>query len=123
MLQRDAPAPARPVRDGLRDRRRRAAQLRLHCRRAVARQPVGPVFVSRLQGLLDEQPAKSRAVDEQIAFHDLVRMQYERLDESTLAILVRVADFSLDAADAAALRERAQEFAVLTRIEVVGEVD
>src|SRR5690349_24247763 len=123
MLQWNAPAPARIVSDRTRERRRRARERGLHRRGAVAGQPVRPVFVTRVQCLLDEQATKAGAVDEQIAFDDGSRMQHQRLDVARFRILADLLDLAFDALDTASFGETSQEFCVLPGIEVVGVID
>ena len=68
VLQRDAPLPARGARRGARVRREHGARGGAgHRHRAVARQPVRPVLEAALERALDQQRAKTRAVDEQPA--------------------------------------------------------
>ena len=108
MLQRDLPAPTGFVRDRARVRYRGARRFNRHGYRAVAGQPVGPVLVAGLQGLLDQQAAEARAVDEQVAFDELAVFQHSG-DEACFGILPDVTDLPLDALEAVALGEVAQE--------------
>ena len=58
-----------------------------HRDRAVAGQPVRPVLVAGIQRLLDQQPAKARAVDEQVALDDRDRRRAStEFDEAALAV-------------------------------------
>src|SRR5690349_12714035 len=99
MLQRNAPPPARIVGDGSREWRSRADEFRLHGRRAIARQPLRPVVVARLQSLLDEQTPEARAVDEEVPADSLARFENERLDETGFRVLTHLANLALDAGD------------------------
>src|SRR3546814_10281791 len=67
MLERDAPLPPRRLRGRSRQRLPVGGALARDGERAVARQPRAPVLEPRLHHLLDQQPAKPRAIDEQIA--------------------------------------------------------
>ena len=77
-----------------------ACQFGLYRRGAVARQPMRPVLIARLQRLLDDQPAKSGAIDEQVAFDELARVQHQRFDESGFAVLPDFLDLAFNALDA-----------------------
>ena len=70
MLQGDLPLPARFMRRGAGVGQGAAAIFadtgQRH--RPVAGQIIGPVFISGFQCLFDQQPAKTGAVDKQIAF-------------------------------------------------------
>ena len=68
VLQGNAPLPAGLVRDRARIGNRRAHGLGLQRHRAVAEQMVRPVFIAHVQRVADEQAAKARAIDEQVAF-------------------------------------------------------
>ena len=122
MLQRNAPAPAGLVGNRARVRNCRAHRFGLHGHRAVAGQPLVPVLVAGLEGLLDEQPAKAGAVDEQVTFDGLARIQHQRFDEAALAVLLDLADLALDASHAELLGELAQEFGVHAGVEMIGVV-
>src|SRR5207248_4809906 len=66
VLERNAPLPARLARGRTRVRGEWRSVLARRRDGAVARQPFGPILVSRVQRLLDQQPGKAAAVDEQI---------------------------------------------------------
>src|SRR5581483_3303897 len=119
VLQRNAPSPARFARGAAHVWRGRTDVLARHRDRAVAGQPVRPVFVSRAQRLFDQQAAKTGAVDEQIAGDALAALQYDRLDETVFA-LHDFDDFSLGAPRAARFGVAAQKFRVQARIEMIG---
>ena len=82
-----------------------------------------PVLVAGLQGLLDQQAAEARAVDEQVAFDELAVFQHKCGDEACFGMLADVTDLALDAPEAVALGEAAQEARVQTRVELVGIAD
>jgi len=71
MLQRNAPLPATGVRRGTCVGRELSPVVAGHGHRAIDGQPLRPVFVAGVQGLLDQEPSEARAVNEQIAFHPL----------------------------------------------------
>src|SRR4051812_46171064 len=73
---------------------------------AIARKPLRPVLVSGLERLLDQQPAKAGAVDEELAFDDPAVGKLHRFDESVLAAKLDVDDLAFDPVDAVALGER-----------------
>jgi hypothetical protein len=123
VLQRNAPLPAGRARGGARIGRDRVHAFAGHGQRAVARQPVRPVLVAGLQGLLDQQPAEARAVDEQFAIDALAAFQRHRFDEAVVGALVHLADLAFDALHAALLRQFAQEARVQGGVEVVGVGD
>src|SRR5690606_8029442 len=74
MLQRNAPLPARGARRRSGVWRELSADRARHGHRAVARQPMTPIHVARFERLLDEQPAKAGAVDEEIALDTLAAL-------------------------------------------------
>ena len=43
-----------------------------------------PILVARMQRILDQQPAKPRAIDEQIGLDALTAVERQRLDEPVL---------------------------------------
>ena len=96
MLQRNAPLPAGLARRGARVGRQGAGALAGHRHRPIAGQPMGPVLVSGLQRLLDQQPAKARTVDEQIRLDPLAVIQLQRANESVLAAQFDIHDLALD---------------------------
>src|SRR3546814_5915974 len=101
VLERDAPLPARRAprrsRIGMKVRLAR----RRHRRRAVARQPVRPVLDPHPQRLRHQQPAKARAIDEQVAGDARPRRQLYRGDVAGRAILLDLDDPPFDALDPA----------------------
>ena len=75
MLQRHLPLPACLVGSGT-GIGQGAATIFTNARKcygAVARKEVGPVFISGLQRLFDQNAPKTRAIDEQIAFDDIAK--------------------------------------------------
>ena len=123
MLQWNAPAPACLVRDRAGVGHCRSDRFCLHCYGAVARQPMRPILILGVQRLFDQHTAKAGAVDEEIAFDDLARIEHERLDEAGIAILADVLDLPLDTLRTMALGELAQELRVNRGIQVIREVD
>src|SRR5512138_2623228 len=84
---------------------------------------MAPVFVAGAQGLFDEEPAKSGAIDEEVAFDDLTGLELEPFDESRVGVLRDMFDLAFDALYAVALRKCSQELRVHTRVEMVRIVD
>src|SRR5882672_9040261 len=109
MLQRNAPLPPGLARGRTRIRRGRGDPLAGHRERAVAGQPVAPVLVTRVQRLLDEQPAKTRAVDEQVAGDFAAIGELHGIDEAVFTVLLHVYDLAFDTLDAIRFAEAAQE--------------
>ncbi len=81
-----------------------------------------PVLVTRLERLLDQQAAESRAIDEEVPFDDLTVFQRDGFHETGFRIQGRIFDQALDSLDAASLGKLSQVLAVLDRIDVVGVV-
>ena len=75
MLQGNAPLPARLPRGRERVRGERAGALAGDSDGPVTGQPVRPVLVAGLQCPLDQQAAKTRAVDVQIGLDALAALQ------------------------------------------------
>src|SRR5579871_1473303 len=97
VLQRNAPLPT-----GLPCHHRRVGGWRRGVRAlyddgAVTREPVVPRLVPGLKCLLDEDPAKTGAIDEQIAGNRLAAIKRDRTNESVFRSKVDMADFALDA--------------------------
>jgi hypothetical protein len=88
--------------------------------RAIAGQPFSPVFVARVQRLLDEQAAESRAVDEEVRLDDAPVGEFHGLDEAVLAAQLDVHRPCLRAPHAVGLGELAQVGGVQAGIEVIG---
>ena len=97
VLQRDAPDPAGALGAGAgvgcHLRELRAG----HGERAVARQLLAPVNIARVHCVFDQQGAKARAVDEQIAFDTAAVAQLERGNEPGLGMLLHRHDRAFDA--------------------------
>ena len=122
VLQRDLPAPAGPVRDGAGIGNGGADRTGLDGQGAVGWQPMAPILVSGLQGLLDQQTPEASAIDEQVALDDGAGLHDQRLDMAIGAALANAGDLALDAARAGRLGHAAQELAVEAGVEVVGVV-
>ena len=109
VLQRNAPLPAGLARRGARVRRERPDVLAGHGHGAIAGQPVRPFVVAGLERLLDEQAAKARAVDEQVAGDRPRRLSSftDSIQPSVAAQLARRRSCRRCAARRAARRSRA----------------
>ena len=123
MLQRDAPLPAGAVRGGARHRDQRLHGAAGDRDRAVTGQPVRPVFVAGVQGLLDEQAMHARTVDEQLTFDAAAIAQHDGADKSIRLALLHADDLAFNALDAVSLGQLAQESGVQSGVEVVGVRD
>ncbi len=119
MLQWNAPLPARGARRRACVRRRGAGLLAGYGHRAVAGQPVRPVVVAGGERLLDEQAAKTRAIDEQFAVDARAGLQGHRFDEAVRGAQAHVDDLALDALDATRLGVTSQVLRVQTGVEVI----
>jgi hypothetical protein len=119
-LERDPPLPALGVGGGAGERVRRTLVGGREGDGAVGGEPVGPVLVAGLEGALDQQAAKARAVDEQIALDTLAAREGDRFDEAVLGPLGDRGDLALDPPHPAALGIGAQEFGVEAGVEVEG---
>ena len=122
-LQRYAPLPSGAARDRARVRQDAVGRRCLYCESAVGWQPVAPVLVPGLERLLDQQAAKSRAVDEQVARHARAVLHDQRSHVPAFAVLLRAGDLAFDAPDASGLVFRAQKPGVEAGIQVVRIVD
>src|SRR5690606_25247266 len=118
MLQRNAPLPAGFARGGTRVRRELTAALTRYRHGAVAWQPMAPIFVTRLECLLDQQAAKAGAVDEEIAFDTLAAFEHDRRDEPVLAPLLHVHNLPFGTNHAPLLGVTPQEARIQCRVEV-----
>ena len=127
VLQRYAPLPACGVRGGPGVGRQRASArpdpFAGHGPRAVAGQPVAPVVKAGVQGLLDEQRAKARAVDEQITRHALTALHHHASHEAVAAVLFNTDDPAFGAAHAACFGEAPKVLRIQARVEVKGVGD
>src|SRR4051812_22263832 len=97
MLQWNAPLPARLARGGACVGRQRSRVLTRHGGSTIAWQPAGPLVVAGLESLLDEQPAKSRAVDEEIAGDFGAVFELDRFDPAVDAAQLHVDDLGVGA--------------------------
>src|SRR6185436_6299528 len=118
VLQGNAPLPAGLTRGGTGVWRGLRHAFAGHGHGAIAGQPATPVFVAGVQRLLDEQPAKTRAVDEQIARHHPAVLEFHGFDETVLGVLLHVNDLACDAFHAIRLGDTPQEARVQPGIEV-----
>ena len=119
VLQRDVPLPAAFMRSGAGEGSG-APVCAGHRHRAVARQPVRPVLVARFERLLDQQAAKARAVDEQVACDELA---VGRAGPSRQAVLAAQLDARRSCLRSGARRRArltAQERGVQAGVEVEG---
>src|SRR5690606_3148529 len=101
MLERNAPFPAGFECRGSRVRRERSATRARQGDRAIARRPVRAIFIAAAQRTFAQQPAKARAVDEQVGANAFASLQPERFDEAILATQVDIEDLPIDARYAA----------------------
>jgi hypothetical protein len=120
VLERDAPLPA-----GGSDGRARvgsevAGALAGDRKGAVARQPLRPVLPVDAKPAAEDQRSESRAVDEEVAFDHLSRIEGQRLDRARLRIQRDVGDLAFRPEHSAAFRELAQMAGVQAGIEMVG---
>src|SRR3954470_7351180 len=118
MLQRDAPLPACIPR-----RRARVSDGRFTCRArngnsSVTRQPMTPILVPCVQGLLDQKTAKSGTVNEQIALDTLAPLECHAADEAILRENVCVNDFAFSAIHSSRDGVLAQIGAIEIRVEL-----
>src|SRR3546814_6270234 len=78
VLERDAPLPPRLARGCTREGRGIALAFARHRDRAVAGEPVVPFGIAGVERAFDEQAAKARAVDEEVAFDDAAVVEIGR---------------------------------------------
>jgi hypothetical protein len=71
-----------------------------------------------MKSLLDQQAAKSRAIEEQFAFDRGASRELHRCDVSRLRVNGHIDDLAFDALDAALLAELAQESRIQAGVEV-----
>src|SRR5581483_3446304 len=74
----------------------------------IARQPTAPVFVPRLERLLDEQAAKAAAIHEEVGGYGLTAFEGDRLNESRLGMDRDTPHFTFGSCNPARLRKAAQ---------------
>src|SRR5207249_10458904 len=113
-----APLPARRISSGSPEWIRSARIAARHGNRTIARQPMGPVVVTRAQRLFDEQSAEPRAVDEQVARDGLSVGENHRIDIAALSIELHVYDLALDPVRAAGFGVVAEECRIEPRVEM-----
>jgi len=123
VLQRDAPLPAGRPGIGLRVRAHRLGPDTGHGDGTIARQPTAPVVETRLQRTFDQQPAKARAIQEQVAFDALAAVHLHRFDEAVGGAQLHVHHLAFAAAHAALLGIAAQEPTIKPGIEMIGIAD
>ena len=95
VLQRNAPGPAGVERGRAGKGHDRPGIGARHGDGAVAWQPMGPVLIPGLQRLLDQQPAKAGAIDEQVGGDMLAILQGHGFDEPGAGVDRGVDDLSL----------------------------
>src|SRR5215216_2935287 len=71
MLRRDLPLPPGLLRRGPRVRAGRAIVLTRHGERAIAWQPMTPIYPRDAERLVEQQRSEARAVEEEFSRHDL----------------------------------------------------
>ena len=81
-----------------------------------------PVVVTGIERLLDQQAAEAGAIDEQVAFDDLARLQADRGDIACVRILLDEFDLAFLPHGAVFLGQAAQELRVQRCVDVVGVV-
>ena len=122
VLKGNAPLPAGRVRRRSRIRRE-LPRGRGYGPGAVAGQPVCPVPVTRGQRALDQQAAKPRAIDKQIAVNLALARQFHAVHKAAGRILLDLDDFPFDTRDPALLGIVAQERGVQAGVKMVGVVE
>ena len=91
-----------------------------HGGRAIAGQPVVPILVTRVQRVLDQEAAKSGAIDEEISLDALAAVEGQRLDESVFGLERHGLNLTLRPLYARGLRNVAQISCKQRRIELQG---
>ncbi len=119
VLERDAPLPAGGLGGRHRVRREPARARAGHRERAVALQQVAPVLVAGMQRTFDEQAAKARAVDEQVAIDAAAIGQLQRGDEAVGRPQLDVDHGAFEALRAELQRVVAQVGGIQAGIEVI----
>jgi hypothetical protein len=84
---------------------------------------VRPVLVAGVQCFLDQQAAKTGAVDEQITLELFTALQGHSLDEAVLGAQLHLDDPALDSLHAARLGIAAQILRIQSGVEVIGVRD
>jgi hypothetical protein len=118
MLQRNAPLPSGLVGGRAGERVGAVPVIARDGERAITRQPLRPFLVSGGKRLLDQQPAETGAVDEQIASDNLPVGKNDALDETVLSSKLRVDDLALDPPNTVLFRILAKEASVEACVEV-----
>src|SRR5947209_16723591 len=119
MLERNAPLPASLARRDASQRHQRFGPCTWYRDRAITLQPLGPGFEPGLELLFDEQPAKTRAIDEQVAFDAGAAGEQHRRNVAVLLIAFDRDDLAFVPQDAALFGESAQEPGVEACVELV----
>src|SRR5688572_1785531 len=81
---------------------------------------MGPVLESSLELLLDQQPSKSRAIDEKIAGNPSAVRKHHRVDVAAFAVALDRDDPALLADHSALLGEPAQETRIKAGVKMEG---
>ncbi len=123
VLQGDAPLPARLPRGGQGIGGGGPIALRLHGHGAIAGQPLTPVLVTGPKSLLDQQSAKTAAVDEKVARDRPAVLQPQGFDVPRFALQVRARDLRVDPGDATFQGVFPQELGKERGVEVQGVGD
>ena len=121
VLERDPPLPPGRFRRGSRIGLDRSLGRRArHGDGAVAGQPARPVLPRLCHGVAEQQAAEAGAVDEQVAFDRVARVEAERADVAAHGILVHRHDPRFGPARAVRFSKAAQIGAEQRRIELIG---
>ena len=120
MLQGNAPLPTGFTCGGARERFQGTVALAGYRHGPVAGQPVAPVLIAGLQGILNQKTAKPRAIDEEIGCQALAIGQRDSLDEPVFASKMHRDDLAFDPPDPTRLGAPPQERRVKRRVEVIG---
>ena len=122
VLQRDLPPPTPILGRGAGELEGLGRPCGRHGKRAVARQPLAPVLELGAHGLPDQQRAKTRAVDEEVALEPAAIVEHDRGDVAFVAAL-DACDLAFDLGDAVPHRILPEIFSVGGRIELVSVVE
>src|SRR4051794_11835164 len=96
MLEWNSPAPACLHRGRLRVRRQVPLPLGRNGECAITRQPFRPILPFDAETIAEEQRAKTRTIDEEIALDALAGFHDQRLDVSACRILINAGDLAFD---------------------------
>ena len=81
---------------------------------------MAPVDIAGLERLLDQQSAKARAIDKQVAGYGLAAIERHAGDKARIRILSHLTDTAFDACDATRLGVGAQEKRIKAGVEMIG---